>query len=60
MIEQERIEDNGIGDELMEMQEMIWLIKQLRAKYFAIDISNLLQISTARKLRYLILFLSDF
>ena len=37
VIEQEKLEDNGIGDELMEMQEMLWPIKRLRAKDFAID-----------------------
>ncbi len=31
------MEDNGIGDELMEIQEMLWPIKRLRAKDFAID-----------------------
>ncbi len=35
MVEGERLEDNGIGDELMEMQVMLWQI--LRAKDFAID-----------------------
>jgi len=35
MVEGERLEDNGIGDELMEMQVMLWPI--LRAKDFAID-----------------------
>jgi hypothetical protein len=29
MIEQERLEDDGIGDELMEMQEILWPIKRL-------------------------------
>jgi hypothetical protein len=37
MVEQERLEDDGIGDELMEMQEILWPIKRLRAKVFAID-----------------------
>ncbi len=38
MVEQERLEDDGIGDELMEMQEILWpIIKRLRAKDFAID-----------------------
>ena len=37
MIKQERLEDNFIGDELMEMQEMLWPIEWLRAKDFAID-----------------------
>jgi hypothetical protein len=37
MVEQERLEDNGIGDELMEMQVMLWPIERLRAKDFAID-----------------------
>jgi hypothetical protein len=29
MLEQERLEDHGIGDELMEMQEILWPIEQL-------------------------------
>jgi hypothetical protein len=37
MVERERLEDDGIGDELMEMQEILWPIKRLRAKDFAID-----------------------
>jgi len=36
MVEQERLVDDGIGDELMEMQEILWPIKRLRAKDFAI------------------------
>jgi hypothetical protein len=32
MVERERLEDNGIGDELMEMQVMLWPIERLRAK----------------------------
>ena len=31
------MEDDEIGDELMEMQEILWPIKRLRAKDFAID-----------------------
>jgi hypothetical protein len=38
MVEQEKLEDNGIGDELMEMQVMLWPIEGLRAKDFAIDL----------------------
>ena len=38
MVERERLEDDGIGDELMEMQEILWPIKILRAKDFAIDV----------------------
>ena len=38
MVEQERLEDDGIGDELMEMQEILWPIKRLLGKDFAIDI----------------------
>ena len=34
MVEQERLEDDGIGDELIEMQEILWPIKRLRAKDF--------------------------
>jgi hypothetical protein len=37
MVEQERLEDNGFGDELMEMQEVLWPIERLRAKDFDID-----------------------
>jgi hypothetical protein len=37
MVERERLEDNGIGDELMEIQVMLWPIERLRAKDFAID-----------------------
>jgi hypothetical protein len=37
MVENERLEDSGIGDELMEMQEMLWPIERLRANNFAID-----------------------
>ena len=37
MVEGETLEDGGIGDELMEMQEILWPIKRLRAKDFAID-----------------------
>jgi hypothetical protein len=29
MVEQERLEDDVIGDELMEMQEILWPIKKL-------------------------------
>ncbi len=29
MVDQERLEDDGIGDELMEMQEILWPIKRL-------------------------------
>ena len=38
MVEGETLEDGGIGDELLEMQEILWPIKWLRAKDFAIDI----------------------
>jgi hypothetical protein len=34
MLKQEILEDDGIGDELMEMQEILWPIKRLRAKEF--------------------------
>jgi hypothetical protein len=36
IVEQERLEDNGIGDEFMEMQQVLWVVKWLRAKDFAI------------------------
>jgi hypothetical protein len=29
MVERERLEDDGIGDELMEMQDILWPIKRL-------------------------------
>ena len=31
------LKDNGIGDERMEMQVMLWPNERLRAKDFAID-----------------------
>jgi hypothetical protein len=37
MKERERLEDCGIGDELMEMQQVIWPVEQLRVKDFPID-----------------------
>jgi hypothetical protein len=37
MVEQERLEDSGFSDELMEMQEVLWPIERLRAKKIAID-----------------------
>ncbi len=38
MLGQERLENNGFGDELMEMQEILWPIDQLQARDFAIDV----------------------
>ncbi len=32
MVERERLEDDGIGDELMEMQEILWPIKDCKQK----------------------------
>jgi hypothetical protein len=37
MVERERLEDSGIGDELMEMQQVLWPVEWLRLKDFAID-----------------------
>ncbi len=37
MVERERLEDSGIGDELMEMQQLLWPVERLRLKDFAID-----------------------
>jgi hypothetical protein len=37
MVERERLEDSGFSDLLMEIQEVLWPIKRLRAKDFAID-----------------------
>ena len=37
MVERERLEDSGIGDELMEMQQVLWPVERLRAKDFVID-----------------------
>ncbi len=37
MVERERLEDNGFGDKLMEMQKVLWPIEWLRAKDFATD-----------------------
>jgi hypothetical protein len=34
MVERERLEDDGIGDEQMEIQEILWPIKRLQAKDF--------------------------
>jgi hypothetical protein len=36
-MEGERLEDSDIGDELMEMQQVLWQVEQLRLKDFAID-----------------------
>ncbi len=38
MVEQKRLEDSGIGDELMEMQLVLWPVEQLRAKDFVMDV----------------------
>ncbi len=38
MVEQERLEDNNVVDELMEMQQVLWPVGQLIAKDFAIDV----------------------
>jgi hypothetical protein len=37
MVEQEKLEDCGFGDKLMEMQEVLWPMERLSAKDFAID-----------------------
>ncbi len=37
MVGQERLKDNRIGDEVIEMQVMLWLIELLRAMDFAIE-----------------------
>ncbi len=37
MVEQDRLENSGIGDELMEMQQVLWSVERLRLKDFAID-----------------------
>ena len=37
MVERERLEDSGIGNELMEMQKVLWPVERLRAKDFVID-----------------------
>ncbi len=37
MVERERLEDSGIGDELMEMQQLLWPVERLRLKDFAIN-----------------------
>ncbi len=37
MKERERVEDSGIGNELMEMQQVIWPVEWLRVKDFSID-----------------------
>jgi hypothetical protein len=37
MVEQDRLEDSGIRDELMEMQQVLWPVERMRSKDFAID-----------------------
>jgi hypothetical protein len=37
MVEREKLEDSGIGDELMEMQQVLWPVEQLRSIDFDID-----------------------
>ena len=37
MVERERLKDSGIGNELMEMQQVLWPVEWLRAKDFVID-----------------------
>ncbi len=37
MVERERLEDSGIGDEHMEMQQVLCPVERLRLKDFAID-----------------------
>ena len=37
MVERDKLEDSGIGDELMEMQQVLWPVEQLWVKDFAID-----------------------
>ena len=37
MVEREKLEDSGIGDELMEMQQLLWPVEQLRSIDFDID-----------------------
>ena len=37
MVEGEKLEDSGIGDELMEMQQLLWPVEWLRLKDFAIN-----------------------
>ena len=32
MVERERLEDSGIGDELMEMQQILWPVERLRVQ----------------------------
>jgi hypothetical protein len=34
IVKQERLEDDGIGDKLIEMQKKVWPINRLRAKIF--------------------------
>jgi hypothetical protein len=29
MVERDKLEDSGIGDELMEMQQVLWPVEQL-------------------------------
>ena len=37
MVERERLEDSGIGNELMEMQQVLWPVERSRAQDFVID-----------------------
>jgi hypothetical protein len=37
MVEQERLEDSGIGNELMKMQQVLWPVERLMAQDFVID-----------------------
>ena len=38
MVEWERLEDSGIGNELMEMQQVLWPVERLVAQDFVIDV----------------------
>jgi hypothetical protein len=37
MVEQDRTEDSGIGNELMKMQQVLWPVERLMAQDFVID-----------------------
>jgi hypothetical protein len=37
MVERERLEDSGIGDELIEMQQVLWPVERLMVHDFVID-----------------------
>ncbi len=37
MVEQVRLENSGVGNELMKMQQVLWPVERLMAQDFVID-----------------------